>query len=1126
MRETGQTLLGQVLRLAHSREECADEELVQRFVEQRDEDAFEVLVRRHGPMVLRLGKRLLGNLDDAEDVFQATFLVLARQACRLRKQASVASWLYGVASRLAYRAFRARQRRQAVEDNAPVSAASDPVREITLREAQAAFDDELSRLPEKLRGPIVLCYLEGMTRDEAAGRLGLPLSTLKSQLDKARRLLHQRLGGKGLTLSGVLLSVGLPQVQANVHLPSTLVSVTVETARHVSSGGPVSGVVSAKVVALAGNTVGSTGVLVKWALTLVLGTGIVAGLMFPPNAQPVRPALPPIPSRPSPGEKASLTDAHGDPLPHGALLRLGTVRNRHDNWIMAGALSPDGTILAGGGQDRVRLWDTSTGKVIRDLQLGSGMLGKVAFSPDGKSVAVSGRDFDIRLVDVDTGKVQQTFTGHRPPRDNQNAFAHTLKIYSMHFTPDGKTLISLGADQTIRWWDVAGGRELRQIDAGGSGPLVLSADGKHLAGGVNDEEEKKAEIHLWNTSTGERVRRWPVADPSVRVQCFSPDGRTLVAAGSAPENNNVLSWWDVATGKQSRASERIPCIVSAAAYSPDGKLFAFATVYPNFKTYVRSTAGEKSERVLATKAYGLGFLEEGKVLATWGASNAFHFWETATGKPIRRFAGAEASLGDVTYSPDGKLIAAACGSEGAVRLWDSATGKQVALFREGESNVVAVVFTLDGKQLIAGNADGIVRVWDVATGKVVRRLEGHKGWVQKLALSPDGRTLAVSDEGNAIHLWDLPTGVKGKLWAAHPAISRLAFSPDGKVLALGSAAGNPEKGEWTIRRWDVTTAMELPRLEQQDQSGVTCIAFSPDGRLLASSDLNHRIHIYDVLTGRRRVTFDPRGRVTFVAFSPDGRSLACANNGQYRRGGEEADPDNGNANRNHLILWNVYSGDEIARLGDHAGGVASIAFSPDGRRMVTASHDTTGLVWDMTTLPARPQADPLDDRALSMIWDNLGSGDPARVHEAIGKLLARPRQAVDLLKPRLAGIAAADRDRFAKLLPQLDSEDFEAREGATRELKRMGVGIEPLLREAIAKNLSQEARRRVREVLEGIEVECRGHLRAIEALERLGTKEAREILEPLSKGHPEHSLTREAKAALRRLQLSSTASSQ
>jgi hypothetical protein len=186
--------------------------------------------------------------------------------------------------------------------------------------------------------------------------------------------------------------------------------------------------------------------------------------------------------------------------------------------------------------------------------------------------------------------------------------------------------------------------------------------------------------------------------------------------------------------------------------------------------------------------------------------------------------------------------------------------------------------------------------------------------------------------------------------------------------------------------------------------------------------------------------------------------------------------------------------------------------------MVSVSHDTTGLVWDMTALPARPQAKPLDDKALSMIWDDLGSDDPARVHEAIGKLLARPEQAVNLLKPRLAGITVADRDRFAKLLPQLDSEDFEAREGATRELKRMGVGIEPLLREAIGKDLSQEARRRVREVLEAVEGECRHHLRAVEALERLGTEEAREILETVSKGHPGHSLAVDAKAALKRLQ--------
>jgi hypothetical protein len=141
-----------------------------------------------------------------------------------------------------------------------------------------------------------------------------------------------------------------------------------------------------------------------------------------------------------------------------------------------------------------------------------------------------------------------------------------------------------------------------------------------------------------------------------------------------------------------------------------------------------------------------------------------------------------------------------------------------------------------------------------------------------------------------------------------------------------------------------------------------------------------------------------------------------------------------------------------------------------------------------------------------------------KAHAAIGKLIAHPDQAVEFLKPQLARFAATDFSRVAKLLPDLDSDEFETRERATAALQQIGAGIIPLLREALVKNPPQEARRRITELLEELASEERGYLRAIEALEHLRTQDARDLLEMLSRGHQEHTLTREAKAALKRLQ--------
>src|SRR5262245_40780865 len=167
-------LLGHVRKLLAGGGAAArpDRDLVERFAQSRDEQAFEALVRRHGPMVFRVCQRVLGHAHEAEDAFQATFLVLARKAASLRDQSSVASWLYGVASRVALKARASVRLASSAAQRRVAKGATSPLEELTLGEVRAALDEELARLPEKFRGPLVLCCLEGRARDEAAQELG------------------------------------------------------------------------------------------------------------------------------------------------------------------------------------------------------------------------------------------------------------------------------------------------------------------------------------------------------------------------------------------------------------------------------------------------------------------------------------------------------------------------------------------------------------------------------------------------------------------------------------------------------------------------------------------------------------------------------------------------------------------------------------------------------------------------------------------------------------------------------------------------------------------------------------------------------------------------------------------
>ncbi len=210
-----------------SARELPDQQLLERFIHRHDEVAFETLIQRHGPLVLGLCRRVLHHEHDAEDAFQATFLVLAQKAGSIRKLGSVSSWLYGVANRIAAKARMNAAKRRSHENRAESLPTGEPAEDVNWRELRSVLDEELQRLPEKYRAPLVLCYLEGKTQDEAARELDWTAGSVKGRLERGRDALRVRLSRRGVTLSVALLTTMLTR-KATVQ--AALLDTTVRTA--------------------------------------------------------------------------------------------------------------------------------------------------------------------------------------------------------------------------------------------------------------------------------------------------------------------------------------------------------------------------------------------------------------------------------------------------------------------------------------------------------------------------------------------------------------------------------------------------------------------------------------------------------------------------------------------------------------------------------------------------------------------------------------------------------------------------------------------------------------------------------------------------------------------------------
>jgi len=817
--------------------------------------------------------------------------------------------------------------------------------------------------------------------------------------------------------------------------------------------------------------------------------------------------------------KQSRVDIYGDPLPDGAIGRLGTSRLQHEGRVNALAFSPDGKWLASAGREPiVRLWDSHTGKEWLSLNGHQGPVSRLSFVPGGE------------------GKPAQV-------------------------------LITGGSDATIRFWDLNSGKQTRALDHPGEPTaLAVSPDGKILASAGRNSDQRRiardgklvrpttntdSHIFLWNIEDGKEVRRWKAHEGGVLGLAFEPDGKSIASAGAAiresppakegdPADDHVVALWESDAGKLRRTFGQNALVAWAVAFSADGKILASPTVnkagrrslflwdpktgqqHPTLvgpinlvdprclaltrdsknlavgdlsriMLYDTDVRGERSSlpNIFTDHVQALAFSPDGLTLASGGEKGRIILWDVRQRKALLDSGGHTQPINSVAVAPDGKTIVTTAYAE-PPWLWDRATCKPQGQLKQQDKPRVGLAwcaeFSPDGRTIaLAHQRDGIT-FWDFKTRQLQRQIPSQNlDRDINLAFSPDGKLLA-SESSDQPHtsLWDTTTG---KLVHTYPhgtnGGSSATISPDNRLLA---SIGN--RGALNV--WDLdgnkSTFVKI-------DANATSAAFSPGGLLVATVGIEAKV--FDAVTGAELIKFQCHfnsGTRKGIAFSPDGRLLAYADT-------------------KRISLCDMAARRELHRFEGHRGPISSLAFTPDGKALVSGSEDGTALIWDLEDVMP-----PFKDSHPKPTWEDLQSGDRLRAYGAFCRLHASPDLALTLLRKHLKPAEAVSAERLAELIKNLDANSFDTRQQAHQELERYGPAAEKALREAGANKPSLEARRHIDKLLAGLDSNSDWvkTLTALKLLEELRSHEARKLLESLSKGDPDFRMTREAKIALDR----------
>jgi WD40 repeat protein len=705
------------------------------------------------------------------------------------------------------------------------------------------------------------------------------------------------------------------------------------------------------------------------------------------------------------------------------------------------ALSPDDKMLAETDGSLIVLWDLATGKQLHRLK-GDNWIGSVAFASDGKSVATGDNDraapnysaekkTTITFWDTSTGEQTHKITG-----------ANQWFTTALAFSPDGKYFASASPYEMVLW-DAATRKKLAEFKTG-SPSLGFTPDGKFLAAAVDVHfmYDAKGPIRVYDPAKRELVRT--IGSHAIHVKCaaIAPDGMELATGG--PEGTVRL--WATKTGRELSTGEGHEAPVNSVACSPDG---AFAAT---------ASGGDHAIRIWGTASGAqLGKLEIPCESRHTHWCPRTHGWNLA-------------------FAADSKTLM--CDD----RCYDVCRGSVInGVF--GNLSVTVLAHSADGKLLAGIVSDrevsdyGTVSVWDRSTGRKVSKLK--------------------------------PPGLEPP---CNTSITAAAFSPDGSELAVGvmndvqnDVNRRNEEPKESLYIYGLVSGRLLHKFRPKNYDGPAYLLYSPDGHLLAiAPNSEEPVELWGVADEELHAQlkgeeFEARSWNRPMAFSPNGRFLAS--------GGKD----------NRIVIWDVLSAKPVHRLRGHEKPVQALAFSPNGRQLLSGGMDTQAFLWNVAP---SDQTTDLSDNDLERLWGELASDNAAIAYHAAWVLAESPDKTLTVFKEKLKPLPSPDLTRVPRLLADLDNEEFEVREAAFKELQALGPVIEGKLRQILYGKPTLEVRKRVEMLVSEIHhrplpaAELR-QIRALQVLEWIDMPAAMALLEPLAHGAPKLRITQDAEAALR-----------